>query len=108
MKAAVIGALLGAGLVIAMTVGAPGVRANPSVPGAGTDLITLSTALGDHRQQLTVIDPKLRVMGVYQIDGTTGEIALKSVRNFSWDLQMTEFNAASPLPREIRSLLEQR
>jgi hypothetical protein len=55
-----------------------------------------------------VIDAKLRVMGVYQIDGTSGEIALKSVRNFSWDLQMTEFNAASPLPREIRSLLEQR
>ena len=108
MKAAVIGVLLGAGLVIAMTAGASGVHATPLAPGTGSDLITLSTALGDHRQQLTVIDPKLRVMGVYQIDGTTGEIALKSVRNISWDLQMTEFNAASPLPREIRSLLEQR
>ena len=108
MKAAAIGALLGAGLVIAMTAGASGVHATPLVPGTGTDLITLSAALGEHRQQLTVIDPKLRVMGVYHIDATTGEISLKSVRNFSWDLQMTEFNAATPLPREIRSLLEQR
>jgi hypothetical protein len=108
MKAVVIGALLGAGLVIASMAGAPGVHAAPPQSAVGSELITLTTAVGEHRQQLTVIDPKLRVMAVYQIDDTSGEIALKSVRNISWDLQMTEFNAASPLPREIRSLLEQR
>jgi len=107
MKAAVIGALLGAGLVVAMTAGASGVHATPLVPGTGSDLITLTTPIGEHRQQLTVIDPRMRVMGVYHIDGSSGEIALKSVRNISWDLQMSEFNAANPLPREIRSLLEQ-
>ena len=47
-------------------------------------------------------------MAVYHIDTTTGEIVLKSVRNIHYDLKMIEFNGTSPLPREIRSLLEQR
>jgi hypothetical protein len=47
-------------------------------------------------------------MSVYHIDRQTGEIALRSVRNVAWDLQMEEFNGVSPSPREIRSLLEQR
>ncbi len=96
---------MGAGLVLATMVGASGVHAAPPQTAAGTELITFTTAIGEHRQQLTVIDPKLRVMAVYQIDDSSGEIVLKSVRNISWDLQMTEFNAAKPLPHEIRSLL---
>jgi len=47
-------------------------------------------------------------MSVYHIELATGKIALRSVRNIHWDLQMTEFNSADPLPREIRSLLEPR
>jgi hypothetical protein len=39
------------------------------------------------------------------VDAKSGEIVLKSVRNNHWDLQMIEFNATSPLPREIRSQL---
>jgi hypothetical protein len=75
---------------------------------ASTGLIALATSVGDHRQQLTVVDPELRVMGVYHIDGATGEIVLKSVRNIHWDLQMVEFNGTSPTPREIRTQIEQR
>jgi hypothetical protein len=36
-----------------------------------------------------------------------GDITLKSVRNIHWDLQMVEFNTEAPLPREIRSMLDQ-
>ena len=57
---------------------------------------------------LTVIDPRQRVIGVYHIDLSTGKITLKSVRNIQWDLQVEEFNNVSPLPKEIRSSLEQR
>jgi len=28
------------------------------------------------------------------------------VRNFQWDLLLSEFNATNPLPREIRSMIE--
>ena len=101
---------MGVGLVVAAAGGGDfsRVEANPPQAGATTDLITHATSLGDHRQQLTVIDPRQRAMAVYHVDSATGEITLKSVRNFHWDLQMTEFNSASPLPREIRSMLEQR
>lgn len=112
MKTAVLGALVGASLVLgavalgqdlASRAGATG------TPGAGSpELISLSAVVGDHRQQVVLVDPRERVMGVYQVDGATGEIALRSVRNFHWDLQMLEFNATSPLPREVRSLLEQK
>ena len=62
--------------------------------------------MGDTRQQLTVIDPQVHVVSVYHIELATGEISLKSVRNIHWDLQMSEFDGVNPLPREIRSLLE--
>ena len=64
--------------------------------------------LPEGRQQLTIIDTKDRVIAIYHVDPTNGEVALKSVRNIRWDLQMTQFNGTSPLPQEIRSLTEQR
>ncbi len=72
------------------------------------ELIALTANIGQTGQQVTVIDVKSRVMSVYHIELATGAVSLKSVRNIHWDLQMDEFNGVSPLPREIRSLLEQR
>ena len=57
---------------------------------------------------LTVVDPRQRVLCVYHIDLATGKIALKSVRNIQWDLQINDLNNENPLPQEIRSLLDQR
>ena len=116
MKRAILGALLGAGLVAA-AVGLCGQRNEvfaqhvgpyPATT-AGGDLIAIpSGSLGERSQLLTVIDPRQRVMNVYKIDGGTGKIQLMSVRNIQWDLQMTDFNGVSPLPGEIRKQLEQR
>ena len=79
----------------------------PGRAASGDQLIALSTSTPSG-QLLTVIDPKQRVISVYRVDSTTGKIALRSVRNINWDLQMSEFNGEDPLPREIRLLLEQR
>ena len=110
MKATVFGAILGAGLVVA-ALGLHPERgrayADPYTSDRGDDLITLAASAGEDRQQLTVVDPKTRVLSVYHINLANGEVTLKSVRNINWDLQMVEFNGVSPLPREIRSLLEQ-
>jgi hypothetical protein len=76
--------------------------------GVAKEMVALSVTVGDKYQQVTVIDPKLRVMSVYHIDLVTGKIALRSVRNIHWDLQMTEFNSENPLPREIQALIEPR
>jgi hypothetical protein len=75
-----------------------------SVP--GNHLIALSSDVGNSGQQVTLIDTQQRVMGVYHIDRTSGEISLKCVRNTHWDLLMDEFNGVSPSPREIRSSLQ--
>jgi hypothetical protein len=71
-------------------------------------LVALSTDVNDGRTQLTLIDPETRALVVYHIDKTSGEVSLRSVRNFHWDMQMDEFNGKNPLPREIRSLLQTR
>ena len=71
-------------------------------------MIALPAAGADKSQVLTVIDPRQQAMCVYRIDLTNGKIALMSVRNIRWDLQMTEFNGVNPLPQEIRSQLQQR
>jgi hypothetical protein len=76
---------------------------------AGDAFVSHASELADGRQQITLIDVRTRSMAVYQVDPRTGAIALKSVRNVHWDLQMDEFNSGgNPSPKEIRSLLEQR
>ena len=114
MKQAVLGALAGAGLVMAAVglIGQRGVaraqRLTPHWAGPPNEVIAVPTPVRDNGQLLTVIEPRQQVMSVYHIDLDTGKIRLCSVRNIHWDLQMTEFNGESPLPREIQTLLEQR
>jgi hypothetical protein len=114
MKRAVLGSLLVLGLVmVAVAVGqqrGDGIsQRGAAVPAAasGTELIVVPTPLGEKGQMLTVVDARQRVLSVYHID-LTGKVALRSVRNITWDLQMEHYNNENPLPREIRSLLEQR
>ena len=92
------------GLSGSLTAQNPARQPLQSVP--GNQLIALPLDLGDSGQQVTLIDPRQQVMGVYHIDRTSGEISLKCVRNTHWDLLMDEFNGVSPSPREIRSLLQ--
>ena len=79
-------------------------RAAPAPAAAsGTELIVVPSSLGEKGQMLTIVDPRQRVISVYHIDLATGSIALKSVRNFQWDLQVLSLNNDKPLPQEIES-----
>ena len=117
MRVAVWGVLVGTALTIlivrACLQRTPALAQGPSprhaerfVPSG--ELIALTCDADEGRQQVTVIDPKTRVMAVFHIERSTGKITLKSVRNVHWDLLMEEFNGTSPSPGEIRALLEQR
>jgi hypothetical protein len=113
MRTAALGASAIAGFALATIAVAVGPKAGfaqrPAAPSAtGGGLTTLATSAGDHHQQITIVDPDTRTMAVYHVDTTSGEIVLKSVRNIHYDLQMIEFNGTSPLPGEIRAILEQR
>jgi hypothetical protein len=66
-------------------------------------LFTHVTATDGLPLTVTVVDTRQRVMAVYHVDRTTGESTLKSVRNITWDLQMTDFNTGKPLPQDIRN-----
>ncbi len=70
-------------------------------------LIAHTLVLADGTQQLCVLDPRHRVMAVYHVEPTNGGISLRSVRNIYWDLRINHFNGTTPLPEEIRSLIEQ-
>ena len=75
---------------------------------ADGSLIALDATASDGSRQLTLVDPKQRVMCVYRIDTASGAISLQSVRNVRWDLLMDEFNTGNPSPQEIRALVEPR
>jgi hypothetical protein len=111
MRAAVLGMLVGLGVLVALTFGFPEAsaqRAAPDRAAPSSDLMALSFDAGDGRQQVTVVDPRSRVMAVYHVDRATGALTLKSVRNVYWDLQIEDFNSANPTPREIRALTDPR
>ena len=114
MRTVVLGLVVVVGLVIGAAAGAPERHENGSQRAsafqlqstlANADMIVVSANVGDKYQQLTVIDPKLRVMSVYHIEFATGQIALRSVRNFHFDLQMKQFNVKGLLPEEIETML---
>ena len=70
-------------------------------------LVAHTQVLADGTQQLCVLDPRQRVMAVYHVEPDNGGISLRSVRNIYWDLRINHFNGTTPLPEEIRSLIEQ-
>ncbi len=87
------------------------VAAQASAYQPSAELMAMSMPIEHDRQpmqQITVIDPRTRAMSVYHVESKTGAITLKSVRNIEFDLQMTEYNAASPLPSEIRATMQRR
>ena len=69
--------------------------------GAG-NLITHFLPTDGKPTLLTVVDPQQRVIGVYQINRETGEIQLKSVRNFTADMQLDHWNSKGLTPEEIQ------
>jgi hypothetical protein len=110
MRQPLLGVLVGGFLVIATAAisgfaepvtGGPRDRSSPR---PHRPLMTHVTATEGQPQVVTVIDAERRVMAVYHVDRATGEIALKSVRNMTWDLEMLEFNTGEPLPQEIRDM----
>jgi hypothetical protein len=110
MRRSLLGVLVGSFLVLLATADPGSSEQTPAgpqqfaLPARAPSLITHVTAAEGQPQVVTVIDADERVMAVYHVDRTTGEITLKSVRNMTWDLQMLEFNSGEPLPQEIREM----
>jgi hypothetical protein len=70
------------------------------------DLVAIAGSVVDRQQLLLVMDPHRQTMASYQVDAQTGQIALRSVRDLRWDLEMDYFNGTEPSPEKIQALLE--
>ncbi len=117
MRRSLFGVGLGTLLVLGLVVGeglsepnsaveSPGVNYQPAPVSRPptSNLITHVLSAEGGPQTVVVVDPSQRVLAVYHVDKTTGEITLRSVRNITWDLEMVEFNSGKPLPQDIRNL----
>lgn len=84
--------------------------AAPLLPtgGATAGLITHVQELDGKLLRVIMIDPSQRVMGVYEIARDTGEIQIKSIRNFHADFQMLEYNSGTLSPADIQKTLERK
>jgi hypothetical protein len=108
MRYSLVGAFVVAGLVIAATAGRGSSQSAPEATvdyhtRQSSELIAHVTAADGQPHVITVIDPRQRVMAIYHVDRSTGQITPKSIRNFTWDLQMSEYNSGDPSPKDIRS-----
>ena len=106
MRHAILGVLAGIGLTAAMTGWPAGAEPIDGFRGAGGNLITHVVQSETGPLTVIVIDSQARIMAVYHVQDGNGEIQLKSVRPITWDLQLDGYNATSPLPEEIRKMLQ--
>src|SRR5262245_55722139 len=111
MRQAVLGFVLGAGLLSAVAVwiasgnSVLAQHARAPAPPDG-DLIALHwTVDGRQLEAVLLVDPKRKAMSVYHIDRANGSITLKSVRQCEGDLQMQGFNETAPFAANIRGMM---
>jgi hypothetical protein len=55
---------------------------------------------------LTVVDQEGRRIAIYQINALTGALTLRSTRDISWDLMVSDFNAQEPRPAALQKMLQ--
>ena len=116
MRATLLGLLVGV-LVAAVAISAGTDRSNlyaqrlgglDAQAPSGDGLTALLGPVVENQQLVVLIDQQRQTMGTYHVQVESGQISLRSVRNFRWDLQMDEFNGAEPLPEKIQALLRTR
>jgi hypothetical protein len=99
---AAVGAVLAVAAMCWSASAEPNYRAD-GLSGIGSrDLVTHFQAADTGPTALTLVDPQARVLAVYHIVRDTGEIQLKSVRNFGGDLSLDEFNTGGLTPEDVR------
>jgi hypothetical protein len=81
---------------------------NPGVALPSGQLVTHFESQTNGPTVLTVVEPQSHVVAVYHIARDTGEVKLKSVRNFDLDLRLGHWNSSGLTPEEIRKMLELR
>jgi len=80
----------------------------PNFGGAGQLITYLIPSADAKPTALTIVEPATKRIVVYHIDKASGEISLKSVRNFSSDLLLDDLNGGGLSPQDITTAHERR
>ena len=112
MRATLVGLLIGIGVafvgMIRMEPDRVYAQSSAHESAGDSDVVALLGAVAEGQQTVLLIDPKERSLGSYQVNVKTGQVTLRSVRNFRWDLLLDEFNGKDPSPEQIKALLRSR
>jgi hypothetical protein len=73
--------------------------------GAGPLWISESP-LDETTRLLTVVDQESRRIAIYQVHVATGTLTLRSTRDITWDLMVSDFNAQEPRPAALQKMLQ--
>lgn len=74
----------------------------------GEGVTVLLGPAADGQQLVLLVDEQRQTMATYHVQVESGQISLRGVRNYRWDLQVEEFNGAEPSPEKIQALLRTR
>lgn len=72
----------------------------------GGPLWVSESPVDDTTRLLIVVDQESRRTAIYQINAQTGTLTLRSTRDISWDLQVSDFNAQEPRPAALQKMLQ--
>ena len=75
-------------------------------PTAGGPLWVSESPVDDTTRLLTVVDQESRRIAVYHLSAATGTLTLRSTRDISWDLMVSDFNAQEPRPAALQKMLQ--
>jgi hypothetical protein len=60
----------------------------------------------DTTRLLIVVDQENRRTAIYHVNTLTGTLTLRSTRDISWDLMVSDFNAQEPRPAALQKMLQ--
>jgi len=93
-------------LVLELGFGASSAGAQVTSAG-GHDVYVVGGQITRDSYGLYLVDLKNRSLCVYQWLPGTRKLRLMAARTFSYDVQLDEYNADKPTPREVKKLVEQ-
>jgi len=94
-------------LVLELGFGGSSAGAQVTSAGGGGDVYVVGGQVTKDSYGLYLVDLKNRSVCVYQWLPGTRKLRLMAARTFSYDVQLDEYNADKPTPREVKRLVEQ-
>lgn len=78
-----------------------------SIGGGGNDMLVVGGQITKDSYGLYLVDMKRKSLCVYQWLPASRKLRLMAARTLEYDVQLDEYNADKPTPRDVKRLVEQ-